>query len=326
MKVIKDYIEVLFLQVPVTIETIQIKEDLLASAEDHYFGLVEDGKSEKEAIGIVISEFGTIDEILNALDLEKATAENDLAEDDFSLEQEALSIDEAYHYWHEVRRFSLGIATGFFFFIGAFGFIPLMDGFFYNGFIAGMSLIIMFLFWALGFLFVAINGYHLRKNIRSIKKRTIPSIVREEAFKQAESYRRSYLAGISASVITYMLAFPLAISLSNFLPYYEIDLLVFVGFFAMGTFLLLYVFIIQKEYRRMIQLNQRAQKKQRKAFLRQQRKRMASDQDLFWVIVTLVYFIFSFLFHSWLYSWLIFLVGYVVQSLLINQTKEGRYN
>lgn len=322
MKVIKDYIEVLFLQVPITEETKNIKEDLLASAEDHYYGLIEDGKSEKEAIGIVISEFGTIDEILTALDLEKADY---LDEEIDAYEVEALSIEEAFDYWHEVRRLSFGIATGLFFSLFAFAFIPVVSSS-HSGFFAGMGLLLMFLFWALGFLFMTINGYSFLKNIRGLKKRTISTKVREEALEQSEGYRRSYLTGISASVITYALSLPAGIFFHEYVFYGQLGISIFLGLFAIATFLIAYVFLIQREYRRLVKMNLKAQKKRKKQELRGHRKSIFHHEDTFWIMVTLLYFVFSFLFNSWLYSWLIFLVGYVVQAILKNREGQGEYN
>lgn len=39
--------------------------------EDHYHELMGEGKNEQEAIGRVISTFGSIDELLEELDVEK---------------------------------------------------------------------------------------------------------------------------------------------------------------------------------------------------------------------------------------------------------------
>lgn len=46
MKTIHDYLDSLFLSVPITPETKKAKEDLLAIMEDHYLELIHQGKSE----------------------------------------------------------------------------------------------------------------------------------------------------------------------------------------------------------------------------------------------------------------------------------------
>lgn len=65
MDTIKNYLETMFAQIPQSSETLKMKEDLLADMEEKYHELKNEGKSENEAIGIVISEFGNIEELTN---------------------------------------------------------------------------------------------------------------------------------------------------------------------------------------------------------------------------------------------------------------------
>ncbi|MDZ7836000.1 MAG: permease prefix domain 1-containing protein [Alkalibacterium sp.] len=64
MNIIREYIDQMFKGVPVNEETVQLKADILANLEDKYTALKEGGASEHEAIGVVIAEFGDIDELL----------------------------------------------------------------------------------------------------------------------------------------------------------------------------------------------------------------------------------------------------------------------
>lgn len=69
MEMIKNYLETLFRPLPRTEEVLRLKEELLANMEEKYRELKEQGRSENEAIGIVISEFGNIDELLAEMNL-----------------------------------------------------------------------------------------------------------------------------------------------------------------------------------------------------------------------------------------------------------------
>lgn len=69
METIKTYLDNMFSALPVTEETMRLKTELLATMEDKYLELKEVGKSENEAIGIVISEFGNIEELTDTLNL-----------------------------------------------------------------------------------------------------------------------------------------------------------------------------------------------------------------------------------------------------------------
>lgn len=67
METIKNYLETMFAQMPQTPQILEIKEDLFLNMEEKYHELKNEGKSENEAIGIVISEFGNINELINEL-------------------------------------------------------------------------------------------------------------------------------------------------------------------------------------------------------------------------------------------------------------------
>lgn len=64
METIKNYLEMMFAPLPDTPEVRKIKEDLLSDMEEKYSELKGEGKSENEAVGTVISEFGNIDELM----------------------------------------------------------------------------------------------------------------------------------------------------------------------------------------------------------------------------------------------------------------------
>ena len=69
MEVILSYLENMFLHMPKTPEVLRAKEELASMMEDKYNELLAEGKKENEAIGIVISEFGDLSELAAELGL-----------------------------------------------------------------------------------------------------------------------------------------------------------------------------------------------------------------------------------------------------------------
>lgn len=67
MNTIRNYLDNMFLGLPQTEDVIRAKKELLAMMEDKYNELKDSGKTENEAIGIVISEFGNLDELGDTL-------------------------------------------------------------------------------------------------------------------------------------------------------------------------------------------------------------------------------------------------------------------
>jgi len=67
MEIIKSYLENMFMHLPHTPEVSRAKEELLTMMEDKYNELKAEGRTENEAIGIVISEFGNLEELAESL-------------------------------------------------------------------------------------------------------------------------------------------------------------------------------------------------------------------------------------------------------------------
>ncbi len=89
METIKNYLDNLFQSIPKTEEVIRLKNDLLANMEDKYTELKKAGKTENEAIGIVIAEFGNIDELLNEMGFDSVNSM------DFEKQKQGISASEA---------------------------------------------------------------------------------------------------------------------------------------------------------------------------------------------------------------------------------------
>ena len=106
MNTIRNYLDNMFLGLPQTEDVIRAKNELLAMMEDKYNELKNNGKTENEAIGIVISEFGNLDELADALGI-KDIIEN---KTDFPL----VSHDEAKQYIENSKLIAPKTAAGVF--------------------------------------------------------------------------------------------------------------------------------------------------------------------------------------------------------------------
>ena len=67
METIRNYLETMFQKLPNTAEVQKAKVELGQMMEDKYTELRNEGKSENEAVGTVISEFGNLDELAEDL-------------------------------------------------------------------------------------------------------------------------------------------------------------------------------------------------------------------------------------------------------------------
>ena len=70
METIRNYLNAMFAGLPDTPEVRRAYEELAAMMEDKYTELTEEGLSENEAVGTVISEFGNLEELAQTLGIE----------------------------------------------------------------------------------------------------------------------------------------------------------------------------------------------------------------------------------------------------------------
>lgn len=71
METILNYLENMFSSLPQTEEALRAKRELAAMMEDKYNELLEEGRTDNEAVGIVISEFGNLKELSAALGIDE---------------------------------------------------------------------------------------------------------------------------------------------------------------------------------------------------------------------------------------------------------------
>lgn len=84
METIKIYLENMFMNLPDSYELKRAKEELLQMMEDKYNELKANGRTENEAIGIVISEFGNLEELAEELGISALLKANQGAADEQS--------------------------------------------------------------------------------------------------------------------------------------------------------------------------------------------------------------------------------------------------
>lgn len=69
MEAIRNYVDALFATLPQDTDTLRIKADMLANLEEKYHALLEEGKNEAEATGLVIASIGSADELREEFDM-----------------------------------------------------------------------------------------------------------------------------------------------------------------------------------------------------------------------------------------------------------------
>lgn len=202
METIKNYLDNMFLGLPRTKEVQRAKEELLSMMEDKYQELKEQGKTENEAIGIVISEFGNLEEVAEILGIAgyMKKGEGDMKEDVLVLGRE-----DAEEYIEASQRQGLRIGLGVMLCILSPIVMIVLDGVAGtnggNQVLAsvadGIGLLILLLFVAAGVGLMILGGMTFQK-YEDLKKERIMLDYGAEAFVREED--AAFQGGFAVSI------------------------------------------------------------------------------------------------------------------------------
>ncbi|MCL2361123.1 MAG: permease prefix domain 1-containing protein [Defluviitaleaceae bacterium] len=112
MDTIKTYLDNVFAAFPQTNKVQTIKRDMLTGMEEKYVALRQQGKNEDEAVGIVIANFGSVDEISQELGVAITSPQQDITKTDDTASVITMSLQEARSYLSKSRGvgYAMGIA------------------------------------------------------------------------------------------------------------------------------------------------------------------------------------------------------------------------
>lgn len=109
MDTIKNYLENMFMHLPMTDEVLRAKRELGDMMEDKYHELLEEGKTDNEAVGIVISEFGNLKEISKELGIDEIVNNQEMKE---NINKRTIRREEAGEYIQSAKKFFRYIGVG----------------------------------------------------------------------------------------------------------------------------------------------------------------------------------------------------------------------
>ena len=106
METIRNYLETMFAKLPNSPQVLHAKDELWNMMEDKYNELIREGKSDNEAVAIVISEFGNLNELSEELGI------TGFMSDGAPITGRTLSLQEAKDYISSYKAHAFRIALG----------------------------------------------------------------------------------------------------------------------------------------------------------------------------------------------------------------------
>lgn len=300
------YLDNMFATLPKTEQMRKLKEDLLATMEEKYAELKREGKSENEAVGIVISEFGNIDELIQELGLssEGLTDEQEGQEGPMLTEEQA----EDFLAYKKKAGFLIGIGVAMclagaallLFFMqladdGMLGARLEQSG----GSMLGLIALFVMIVPAIGlFVYVGMKSesYSYLNEAFALPAYVRISIEqRHQAF--LPSFRFAIIAGVCLCLLSPVLLF-FSMLLNGAASVYGVVLMLLM--IASAVLLFVYTGNVKEGYGMLLQIGEYSPK------VKEHNRLVATVAAIVWPLATCIFLIGGFVFNKWHTAWIVF--------------------
>ncbi len=322
MDTIRTYVENMFASMPKTAQVLKVKEGLLTSMEDKYNQLKSEGKSENEAVGIVISEFGNIDELTRELGIEPVKAET-------GSNSRYVSRSEGEEYIAATKRYSWFVAIGVALCIVAGGVCAMVNAIFAgwylpSGPIAALgrlgedsgnefgemaALFMLLLTIAAGVVFIIIGESNLEKyDYMKIGSISIDPDFEKEINQRSVDYSPRSITFVAIGVALCILS-PIVLIISTYLVSGGTSVFAMLATIAAAVIMFIRVDSIEDCYRCLLNKGRKQRKKKRN-------KTANIISSILWPVTLCIFFIWSFGWHAWSISWIVFPIAGILSGMI----------
>jgi uncharacterized protein YxeA len=323
MDTIISYLDNLFASLPKSEKILKAKHDLLSSMEEKYRALKSEGKSENEAVGTVISEFGNIDELIDELGL-KRTADGQqlprLKEEDI---REFLAVNRQAGLLIGLGVFLCIISVAMFFLFSLLAKDGLLARYMAPGSGSVLGLIVMLLLIAIGVGLFIYSGLRLEKYAYLEKPFELPTLVRSDLQRKmdqnAPAFTASIVIGVGLCIIS-----PVPLFFSTiFQGFHQVyGLIMLLTIIAIAVFLFTNAGMVRDGYNKLLQLEEYALEKQKES------KVTGAVASVLFPLVTAIYLYLGFVRNLWHPGWIIFVAAGILFGIFstiyssVQQTKK----
>lgn len=297
METIKNYLENIFSSLPNTGQMDKLKNDILSNMEDKYNELKENGKTENEAIGIVISEFGNIDELLNELGIEKDSP------------LPVVTLDEANNYLNAQKSANRLIGIGVFLCILAPAMLILLHQLSEDRYFvivsqeAGsiLSLIPLLILIATGvglFIYADMKTSKYKYIENDFELPTSVKIYLEEMYEaNMPKHTLSVIIGVVMCIIAPIILF-ISSAFDDRFSVYALSLLLFI--IGIAVFIFIYYGSTKDNLSKLLKIDNFDKKRS------EENKVIGAVASIVWPIAVVIFLISGFVYNQWYINWIVF--------------------
>lgn len=312
MDTIRVYLENMFSSLPQNQRVRDAKEELYQMMEDKYYQLLEEGKSDNEAVGQVINEFGNLDEISSTLGIRK----------DFEDKSDikVLETDDIDNAINDLKVVAPKIALGvFLIFIGVTFLMAMLA--LYNFDIFGFSEDTAAIIGVVGLLvFVGIAVYNfIVFGMKMDKHEYLEKTLVQLSYKDRQMIvsmrdKLSFPKKLGISVMLFIIS-PICLIITSVVTrenegWVLLSVAVMLILIGLGVYNLIKNGIMYGLYQQMLQEGEYAPDK------KMAKKKYEKFTSIYWLAVVAVFFIYSFTSDNWNISWIVFPVAGIIYAII----------
>lgn len=338
MEAIRNYLETMFLNLPNTPEVYKAKNELWQMMEDKYTELKNEGKSENEAVGTVIAEFGNLDELAEDLGIQQFVHAKDTPLQ--TTKASSLSMEETKQFLQDHARHSYLVALSVCLFISSccfpIFFSAASDMALRNGdLLEALGVTFFFLLIAVGVGLLVYSNVHMgRWNHLKQDNFVTDFATTDYVHREMERYKSTHALLLTVGIMLCILCVvpPILVdSLSSGASHMMDALEDCSGGFvlllvAIGVFFIVVTSIRMDGYRTLLHLNKQdtvggnyVPNQQGTTY---RNPTLAAIMSVYWPTITCVYLIWSFLSFDWWITWIIWPVAAIIEALIKNLFKN----
>ena len=301
MDTIRNYLDNIFANLPKTGKVIELKNNILSNMEDKYNELKHQGKTENEAIGIVISEFGNIDELVSELGISM---------DSEIPSQPLVTTEEVEEYLKVKKVMGIQIGIGTFLCILAPAILNLLSVLVENGviftslnediaYIPGLVTLFVLIATAVGiFIFSGMNFERYKFMEEGIQ---LPLGVAADLKKRHEAFSPTFYLCVIVGVCLCIIS-PVSLFLSSMISEeateYGVSILFLI--IASAVFLFISAGTVRESYEKLLQIGDYTPKKKKED------KVIGAVAAFVWPLAVVVFLFCGFVYNLWYIAWIIF--------------------
>lgn len=305
METIKNYLDNMFAGLPKTVRVQELKNNILSNMEEKYNELKRQGKSENEAIGIVISEFGNIDELINELGIRK---------DDPVNSQPIVTKDEVEAYMAVKKTMGIQVGIGVLLCILAPALLILINNLLADGIIAnhlsgdataipGVIILFLMVTAAVGiFIYSGMNFERYKYMEQGVQ---LPGSVEDELKKKYDRFIPTFYLRLILGVCFIILS-PISIFVANMLgeraTEYGVVVLLFIVAVSVNFFIT--AGTVKESFERLLNLGDYTVTKV--ARNKKEDKVIGAVASIVWPLAVVVFLFCGFVYGLWHIAWIVF--------------------